>query len=337
MSTIVTASESVAPSRLATVLAVAIYLALLAAVWFVAQEQGVAVRLGGHLTAGFFAFAGLFLPYWAFGWGCAAPVRRWLTAPAARVVAPSVLVLPYVGFAAATHTFQVHIFVILLAIPVGLAALFQFGVPEDAAARLLWADLIALPVLGLPIMLNWLGGAFPYPGLGSNFVKLLLIDSALYAYLVVRHLPGIGYDFRLQARDWLIGLREWAWFAPIAIGLGLALAFIRFNPRWHDVGLAAGAWLGIFLFVAVPEELFFRGLVQNLFETRWGRNWALAGAAVLFGAAHFHHPPVPNWRYMLLAALAGIFYGRAWRDRRRVSCSAITHATVDMVWGLWFR
>jgi membrane protease YdiL (CAAX protease family) len=40
-----------------------------------------------------------------------------------------------------------------------------------------------------------------------------------------------------------------------------------------------------------------------------------------------------NWRYVLVAAVAGIFYGRAWRADRRVGASAITHATVDTVWG----
>jgi len=39
----------------------------------------------------------------------------------------------------------------------------------------------------------------------------------------------------------------------------------------------------------------------------------------------------------LMAALAGIFYGRAWRQERRVAASAITHATVDTVWSIWLR
>ena len=60
--------------------------------------------------------------------------------------------------------------------------------------------------------------------------------------------------------------------------------------------------------------------------------------AVLFGLSHFNKRAVHfNWRYVLLAAIAGIFYGRAWRDRRRVGASALTHATVDTVWGLWLR
>jgi len=40
---------------------------------------------------------------------------------------------------------------------------------------------------------------------------------------------------------------------------------------------------------------------------------------------------------VILATIAGIFYGRAWRDRRRLFCSGITHATVDVIWGTWFK
>jgi len=60
--------------------------------------------------------------------------------------------------------------------------------------------------------------------------------------------------------------------------------------------------------------------------------------AALFGLSHFNKRATHfNWRYVLLAALAGIFYGRAWRSQRRVGASAITHASVDTIWGLWLQ
>jgi len=60
-------------------------------------------------------------------------------------------------------------------------------------------------------------------------------------------------------------------------------------------------------------------------------------AAVLFGLAHFNKGASFNWRYVVLATIAGIFYGRAWRARRQVLASSITHTAVDVVWSLWFR
>ncbi len=73
-------------------------------------------------------------------------------------------------------------------------------------------------------------------------------------------------------------------------------------------------------------------------EPRRGRWPALGVTAVLFGLSHFNkRAALFNWRYVLLAAAAGVFYGRAWRQERRVGASAVTHATVDAVWSLWLR
>jgi membrane protease YdiL (CAAX protease family) len=88
--------------------------------------------------------------------------------------------------------------------------------------------------------------------------------------------------------------------------------------------------------VALPEELFFRGLLQNLLETRLPRRYALVLAAAIFGLSHYIHGAVFNWRYVILAAIAGWFYGRAWRSGRRIGASAISHTLVDTVWVTWF-
>jgi hypothetical protein len=99
-----------------------------------------------------------------------------------------------------------------------------------------------------------------------------------------------------------------------------------------------GAWIFTFFFIAVPEELFFRGWVQNLLERRIGRTRGLLVTAILFGLSHFNkRAAFFNWRYVVMAAIAGIFYGRAWRADRRVGASSVTHATVDSVWSLWLR
>jgi len=53
--------------------------------------------------------------------------------------------------------------------------------------------------------------------------------------------------------------------------------------------------------------------------------------------SHFNKGASFNWRYVGLATIAGIFYGRAWRVRRQVLASSITHTAVDVVWSLWFK
>jgi membrane protease YdiL (CAAX protease family) len=167
---------------------------------------------------------------------------------------------------------------------------------------------------------------------------MLLVDAGIYGFLVIRQLGGVGFDLRLRLADVGIGLRELAWYTPIALALGLSLGFLHFHRSWPGGVAMAEAWIFTFSFIAIPEELFFRGWLQNLLERRMGRYPALFLTAILFGLSHFSKRAIFfNWRYVLLAAVAGVFYGRAWRRERRVAASAITHASVDAIWSLWLR
>jgi membrane protease YdiL (CAAX protease family) len=199
-----------------------------------------------------------------------------------------------------------------------------------------WRDFLVLAVLGLAVDLRWFEGA--WPAHLAIFSKMLLLDAGIYGFIAVRQLEGIGFDLRLRLRDAAIGLREVALYMPLALALGLGLGFLHLHRGWPGLAPIAGAWVFTFFFIAVPEELFFRGWLQNLLERRMGRTPALFLTAVLFGLAHFNKRAVLfNWRYVLLAAVAGVFYGRAWRQQRRVGASAVTHATVDAIWSLWLR
>ncbi|HEU5451554.1 MAG TPA: type II CAAX endopeptidase family protein [Terriglobales bacterium] len=328
--------DNVAPPTARTwAIAAATYAALLIAFWIIAQHFAMETRIGGHMPSSFASFALLLAPYWAFGFGAAEVLRRRLTNILVRVLIPGLLLIPYLVFSIPRAQFAWGYAAALLAIPIGCAALMEFVPPRHPG--LCWQDVAVLLTVGLPVEFRWLAGAWPQPGL-SALPKFLLVITALYAFLVVRRVEGVGFDFRPRWRDLAIGLREWAFYAPIAILLGLALHFIRFNPWLPSPAAFAAPWLITFFFVAIPEELFFRGLLQNLLEKRIGRRAALLVAAAIFGLSHFNKGMPPfNWRYVLMATIAGVFYGRAWLDRRRLFTSAITHTTVDVVWGIWWR
>ena len=199
-----------------------------------------------------------------------------------------------------------------------------------------WRDFVVLAVLGLVVEFRLLEPAWPeqFRSLG----RLLLLDTGLYGFLAIRQLTGVGFHFVPRLRDWKVGLRELVFYAPIAIPLGLGLGFLHFHAILPGLGRFALTWISIFAFVAVLEETYFRGWVQNLLERRMGRRWSLLVTAALFGLSHFNKGATHfNWRYVLLATFAGIFYGRAWRDGRRLVASAITHASVDTIWSIWLR
>jgi uncharacterized protein len=243
------------------------------------------------------------------------------------------LIIPCLVFAGPTHSFHLQPAVLMMALPIALSALLEFS---DLSSSLNWQDIAVLGVLVATYMLHWLAQAWPYAGL-AVLPKLFVADVTLYLYLVIRRLDGIGYWLKPTFRAIFVGIREWVLFAPLGIGLGIALNFIHFHARWPSAMNATVAVVVTFVLVALPEEIFFRGVLQNLLETRVGGTSALIVAAVLFGLAHFNKGATFNWRYVLLAAIAGIFYGRAWRANRQLLASVITHTAVDVVWSLWFK
>jgi len=253
---------------------------------------------------------------------------------ALRTFLPALLAAPYVFVAYSHQMFSWGWFAFYAALPVVMAWLLGQAAEADPDQLGNWRDAIILLGLGLAVDLRWLERAWPagLAGLG----KLLLVDAGLYGFLVIRRLRGTGFDFHFHWGDWKTGLRELAFFTPFVLGLGLALGFL--HPHGHALRLSMiPTWIYIFIFIAVPEELFFRAWVQNLLERRVGRRMALAITSVLFGLSHFNKRSAHfNWRYVILASIAGIFYGRAWRERRRVPASAITHASVDAIWSFWF-
>jgi membrane protease YdiL (CAAX protease family) len=276
------------------------------------------------------------VPFLAFGLAAervARSVRLWPII--ARICLPALCVLPYLAVSVSHHIFRWQGFALYAALPMVIAWLLEQAAAADPDQRGNWRDAIILLTLGLAVDLRWFDAAWPTGLRALN--KLLLVDIGLYGFLAIRQLRRTGFDFRLRWSDWKTGLRELLFFTPLVLIFGLALGFIHPHANLPPLSMAALRWVGIFVFTALPEELFFRGWVQNLLERRMGEQRALVITSMLFGLSHFNKRSAHfNWRYVLLATIAGFFYGRAWRERRRVPASTITHASVDWIWGLWF-
>ena len=310
-----------------------LYLLLLIGVCFGVRHSSLQQSLGQNLPCACLSFALLLAPLWFFGFGATKWIPHLPAPRSLRIVLLATLALPYIAFSLCAGQFHWALAVAILGLPIALAILLEFS---DLTPKLGWQDVVVLAILAATHMLKLLQGAWPYSGLAS-LPKLFLIDIALYLYLVVRNLHGVGYWLVPSGRTFAIGLREWLYFSPFGIGLGAVLHFTHFHASLPALVSLVGAIVLTFLLVAIPEELFSRGILQNLLETRLGRRWALLLASLLFGLAHFNKDASFNWRYVLLATIAGIFYGRAWRAQRQLLAAVITHTAVDVVWSLWFR
>ncbi|MFB3923527.1 MAG: type II CAAX prenyl endopeptidase Rce1 family protein [Terriglobia bacterium] len=261
--------------------------------------------------------------------------------------APFLLLIPYLIFALGMRGFSI-LAVAKLAAYIAAPTLLLFPDRIHHASRAGWRDFAAMLALAIPVSAGWLRGiwvwppdrVFTEPEELYFFLPLFCVCVGSYAFLVVRNLDGVGYRLGFRKGDIVDGLTNFAGFALVGIPLGYALHFIRFHPHGISLFDLGFQLFAIYLTIAIPEEFLFRGVLQNfLTKTLSGPRravYALLIASVIFGASHLHHAPVPNWRYAIMAALAGLFYGNAYRTRQRLSSPALTHALVDTVWHFWF-
>jgi membrane protease YdiL (CAAX protease family) len=185
----------------------------------------------------------------------------------------------------------------------------------------------------------WIAGLFklwylsPYPKLSLPVLgQLMWFRTGLFAMLSIRRVKGIGFGFWPSPREWKIGVVHFAIFLVPAAILARVIGFAGFRlpSGWEKTTLLAlGTFFGIFWVVALAEEFFFRGLLQE-WLTAWTRSeWAgLIAASLLFGSVHVFYRAFPNWKFAVMAALAGICYGLAFRRARSIRASMVTHALV---------
>jgi uncharacterized protein len=267
----------------------------------------------------------------------------WLDRRPARLFGASALLLvPYVIYALGTDTFTAYAALKLTVFVLGPAVLVAFGPSSFAKAtadkRLRWTDALAILALWLPLDFRLFRDVWSWPEGGAAYTLnvVLAVDLALLLFVAYRRLEGVGYRFRVGSGDLSAYAINLAICLAFVVPLGLATGFVRFNP---DTGAASFAFsfLAIFLTIAVPEELLFRGLIQNFLQKTWmhpGR--ALVVTSVVFGLAHLNNGPQPDWRYVLLATIAGFFYGRAYLQSGGLMAAALLHASIDAIWRGFF-
>jgi len=222
----------------------------------------------------------------------------------------------------------------IIIIPLALAASAK-GHPPGA-----WQDYLTLAGIWVTVKFSLPLFLWPYPRgrLAYVFTVLLCLNVALAALVLIRKVPGIGYNIGWGRRWGFFVVASFLVFGAIAIPLGIAMRFIQFAPQWQAWRSLPFLSLGILFFTAWPEEFLFRGLLQNMLSRSSKSD--LAGwwtASVLFGFSHITNLGFPNWRYVILASIAGLFYGWTWRKTNSIFASALVHALVDATWHFFFR
>src|SRR5579872_2117067 len=247
-------------------------------------------------------------------------------------------VVPYVVVSLAMGRFS-PTSLLLLAVLVAVAS-FWYVNPK----RMWVLDLLFLVFMALVFVSKAFGMLYPHltTRISLDFLgRLMWIRVGLLAVLSIRRIENVRFGFVPSKREWKIGLQQYVFFLPVGAVLALTLHFARFQPKegpwWQVVAIAVGTFLGYLWVLAVGEEFFFRGFLQQLLSRGLGSQVAgLLLASSLFGAAHLWFRTFPNWRFAVLAGIAGVFYGLAFMRSGSVRASMVTHALVVSTWRMLF-
>jgi membrane protease YdiL (CAAX protease family) len=248
---------------------------------------------------------------------------------------PAVLSSVFLAIAAQLGAFSVPLAVLILAytfLPVAVAYLEKETPPPT------WLDFVIIALLWFPLEFSLGHQWIPKPAqstlhLAAYGVAILL---ALSIFLLFRRLTGMKINLPRSGRDLVNLLLGFAACAPVLIALGRAIGFL---PPFHLPSQPSAARIGsqyliILAITALPEEILFRGLIQNCIAQKFGAGTAtLLISAFIFGCAHLDNGPgpLPNWRYMILATIAGVAYGKVFEKSSSIFASAGLHALVDTI------
>ena len=218
-----------------------------------------------------------------------------------------------------------------------------------------WRNLIAILVVWFFIELGLVPAASIPPDKGVSFFLLIALNGIIYSFLVIRGLDSMGYRLRPNVEDWKYACLYLGLFiAFFAVPIGFLTSFIGQTTDWQPLWQFPIILLGIFLFTGLPEEILFRGLIHNLLAGRLKKNQSelpvLLISSIIFGLAHVNNSDPPfifvylfgmdwsiPWAYVILATIAGWFYGLAYIRTRSILAPAMLHAMVDGWWSYFFN
>jgi membrane protease YdiL (CAAX protease family) len=206
----------------------------------------------------------------------------------------------------------------------------QAGWREIVTVLLLWAPLEA--GAGESLIARPMQGRVHAVAYG---VAILL---ALALFLLYREFPGMKHNPPRRASDLRNAVTGFVVLLAALIPLGLLLHFLDM-PHASHVSSPLTRIALIFAGTALPEEILFRALIQNWLMQRFGSsNWTILAAALIFGCAHLDNAPgpLPNWRYAILASIAGFVFGKVFQKSSSVTASALVHTAVNATKHLWF-
>lgn len=204
--------------------------------------------------------------------------------------------------------------------------------------ELSWNDVALWILLWIPFDLRW--SMEMHPLLGYTWWSIAIAVIAVIGWRGYRN-AEIGFRLVPKFKDLYIALLSLLMIMVVVVPAGLITGFLTFGvPERFDVSKLAAHFIGIFLTIALPEELFFRGLLLRGLEKVSSKKWIpMAVSSLAFGLMHWNNISGLTMQitYVILATVAGLGYAWAYKKSGNNLLAAIlTHTLVDWVWRLVF-
>jgi len=173
--------------------------------------------------------------------------------------------------------------------------------------------IIAYPFLPKPISMTGM------PSKSVYFLLLFSIVSFLFSLLVTwlfrkfidkKTVISLGFEFKNRFKEMFLGF----FFGTILIVFGFLILYLTKNITISDINFYFYnllLFIIAFLFVALNEELIFRGYILNNLMSSLNKYFALAISAVIFAIFHGFNPNltlIGLINIALAGVLLGIFY-----------------------------
>lgn len=210
---------------------------------------------------------------------------------------------------------------------------------NNKSFELTWNDVALWILLWIPFDLRW--SMEMHPLLGYTWWSLAISVIALIGWKGFRD-ADIGFNLVPKWKDIYITLFALLMIMTVVLPLGLVSGFITYAlPAKYNVLKLTAEFIGLFLTVALPEELFFRGILLKGLEKVSSVKWVpLVVSSLAFGLMHWNNVSGLHTQitYVILAALAGLGYAWAYKKSgNNLLAAMLTHTLVDWIWRLYFK
>ncbi len=217
-----------------------------------------------------------------------------------------------------------------------------FGVLKQAAKQeflLTWTDLVIWILLWIPFDLRWSMQMLPATNDSYTWWAIAVSVIGVIGWYGYRR-ADIGFNLIPSFKDVGVTLMALALVMVMVVPPGLLTGFLSFNlPASYNIPKLTIHFVGLFLTVALPEELFFRGILLRGLDKMFAKKWIpLVVSSLAFGLMHWNNvSSLPTQiTYVCLAAVAGIGYGWAYRKSgNNLMAAILVHTLVDWTWKLF--